>query len=259
MCRITVQKVPSAPSALFAPIQVVVPAPVEEVSKKRPLPSQEPEQDDNSGYGDEKLRSGKWTHEEELYANALIEKFENGTLSDCPDGKTLRAYLSKKLHCIPMRVSKKYGGKCIGKHAFSRDLTILTTGDEELARLSKECWDSIARRISKRRRRRNRPSSNQNKDLFDFKVKEEEEDDCDEDSWDAHENSSGSEFMNDVNSSDDNSSNDRTDREEEMLFDDFQLDDLFAQVDSDDMFNIEKCGDFDWSVPLTSESLSFVF
>jgi hypothetical protein len=61
------------------------------------------------------LRSGKWTHEEERYAASLIEHFESGKLTDCEEGETLRAYLSRKLHCIPMRVSKKYAGQCIGK------------------------------------------------------------------------------------------------------------------------------------------------
>ncbi len=140
------------------------------------------------------------------------------------------------------------------QHAFSKDLSVVGNADEELAKLSKECWDSIARRISKRRRRRNRPSSNQTKDLNIFDIKEEDDNDFDEDTWG---NSSG-DVMNDLNSSD-GSSNDRTDREEEMLFDDFQLADLFVNVDTDDMFNIEKCGDFDWSIPVTSDNLNFVF
>lgn len=66
-----------------------------------------------------KLRKGKWTIEEEKYANLLIREFENGTVSDCENGCTLRAFLSRKLHCAPMRISKKFAGKnCIGKHVF---------------------------------------------------------------------------------------------------------------------------------------------
>jgi len=64
------------------------------------------------------LRRGKWTGDEERFANALIEEFEKGSLSDCENGCTLRAYLSKKLHCAPMRISKKFAGKSIGKHVF---------------------------------------------------------------------------------------------------------------------------------------------
>ncbi len=56
--------------------------------------------------------------EEERFANALIEEFEKGTILDCENGCTLRAYLSRKLHCAPMRISKKYAGKSIGKHVF---------------------------------------------------------------------------------------------------------------------------------------------
>jgi hypothetical protein len=65
-----------------------------------------------------RLRSGKWIKEEELYADGLIEQFEGGVAPDCPSGVTLRAYLSKKLHCAPMRISKKYAGKGIGKMVF---------------------------------------------------------------------------------------------------------------------------------------------
>lgn len=60
-------------------------------------------------------RSGKWSEDEVLYAEQLITDFENGTLSDCEDGTTLRAYLSKKLNCYPMRISKTFAGKSIGK------------------------------------------------------------------------------------------------------------------------------------------------
>ena len=65
-----------------------------------------------------KLRSGKWLPEEEEYADALIQLFEQGHLTDCENGTTLRAYLSGKLHCAPMRISKKYAGTGIGKLVF---------------------------------------------------------------------------------------------------------------------------------------------
>lgn len=84
------------------------------------------------------LRSGKWTAEEEHYANILIELFEEGRVDEFEDndinnkndkseeekhppifkitnGMTLRAYLSRKLFCSPMRISKKFAGKGIGK------------------------------------------------------------------------------------------------------------------------------------------------
>lgn len=60
-------------------------------------------------------RSGKWSPEEEVFANRLIAEFEAGSLMDCEDGCTLRSYLAKKLNCAPMRISKKFAGQCIGK------------------------------------------------------------------------------------------------------------------------------------------------
>jgi hypothetical protein len=61
------------------------------------------------------LRRGKWTQEEESYANRLIQEFKNGLLP-LTDGTTLRTFLSKLLNCDPMRISKKFvGSNCIGK------------------------------------------------------------------------------------------------------------------------------------------------
>lgn len=60
-------------------------------------------------------RSGKWSGEEETFANQLVIDFETGALTDCEDGCTLRSYLARKLNCAPMRISKKFAGRCIGK------------------------------------------------------------------------------------------------------------------------------------------------
>ena len=61
------------------------------------------------------LRRGKWTPEEEVYANAAIRDFNNGYLDSAP-GTTLRSYLSERLQCDPMRITKKYTGNAsIGK------------------------------------------------------------------------------------------------------------------------------------------------
>ena len=43
------------------------------------------------------LRKGKWTTEEENYANKIIYMFNRGSLL-IPAGTTLRTYLSDKLH-----------------------------------------------------------------------------------------------------------------------------------------------------------------
>lgn len=60
-------------------------------------------------------RAGKWTLEEENFANRLILEFEAGSLLDCEEGCTLRSYLARRLRCAPMRISKKFAGRCIGK------------------------------------------------------------------------------------------------------------------------------------------------
>lgn len=62
-------------------------------------------------------RSGKWSNEEEALALQLIVEFENGTLpvSECSKGCTLRSFLSRRLSCAPMRISKKFAKKQIGK------------------------------------------------------------------------------------------------------------------------------------------------
>jgi len=86
----------------------------------------------NGGGGKKKgppLRRGKWTPEEEAYANRLIQEFKAGLLP-LTDGTTLRTFLSKLLNCDPMRISKKFvGSNCIGKQVFRRrtaDLNRLT-------------------------------------------------------------------------------------------------------------------------------------
>jgi hypothetical protein len=64
------------------------------------------------------LRRGKWTVEEEAYVTRVIQDFNNGFL-DAPAGTTLRSYLSDKLNCDPMRITKKFTGEsCIGKRVF---------------------------------------------------------------------------------------------------------------------------------------------
>mmetsp|Transcript_33934 Transcript_33934/g.34570 ORF Transcript_33934/g.34570 Transcript_33934/m.34570 type:complete len:158 (-) Transcript_33934:283-756(-) len=69
-------------------------------------------------------RNGKWTVEEEAYTTKLIELFLAGQLdSDIQEGDTLRAYLSKKLNCKPMRITKKYGHRQILSNLYQQDET----------------------------------------------------------------------------------------------------------------------------------------
>jgi hypothetical protein len=77
-----------------------------------------------SAFQGRKLRSGKWIKEEEDYAELLINLFERGQVEDCENGCTLRSFLSRKLHCAPMRISKKYAGKGIGKMVFLSKLSV---------------------------------------------------------------------------------------------------------------------------------------
>jgi len=79
-------------------------------------------------FRDRPQRSGKWTREEEAYADLLIELFEKGHIDE-KNGSTLRSCLSRKLHCAPMRISKKYAGKGIGKMVFLSKNHFRGTGD----------------------------------------------------------------------------------------------------------------------------------
>ena len=64
------------------------------------------------------LRRGKWTVEEETYVAHVIQDFNSGYL-EAPAGTTLRTFLSDKLNCDPMRITKKFtGDACIGKRVF---------------------------------------------------------------------------------------------------------------------------------------------
>ncbi|CAI5711178.1 unnamed protein product [Peronospora destructor] len=59
-------------------------------------------------------RSGPWSHGEEVYAAALIDCFFKGVL-DIAEGTTLRAFLSSRLCCNPMRISKKLSSESIAE------------------------------------------------------------------------------------------------------------------------------------------------
>lgn len=149
MCRIIVKKITSpcivGGSEELAEVHV---------GQKRQHEEVQEEHEDESNAN---LRAGKWTPEEEKYADALIEKFEAGSLLDCPSGRTLRAYLSQKLNCIPMRVSKKYAGQCIGKQTYVQLVDHESIEEtERIQKLATTCWDSIDKRLKNRRKRRNK-------------------------------------------------------------------------------------------------------
>jgi hypothetical protein len=86
------------------------------------------------------LRRGKWTAEEEAYVERIIHDFENGLLP-VGVGVTLRSYLSEKLNCDPMRITKKFTGSAsIGKRIFHPCERTPATADS-LARAHRELKD----------------------------------------------------------------------------------------------------------------------
>uniref|UniRef100_M4BJ05 RING-type domain-containing protein n=1 Tax=Hyaloperonospora arabidopsidis (strain Emoy2) TaxID=559515 RepID=M4BJ05_HYAAE len=116
------------------------------------------------------MRKGKWTAEESAYCDRLIEEFKKGNLP-LAEGTTLRTFLSKLLHCDPMRISKKYtGDQCIGKIIFRRREDEVVKDDveairKELAELEKTY---LEREQYNQRRREKRLESELSRDKNRF-------------------------------------------------------------------------------------------
>lgn len=89
------------------------------------------------------LRRGKWTVEEETYVARVIQDFNSGFLN-APAGTTLRSYLSEKLQCDPMRITKKFTGEaCIGKRVFHPAVrSTANTAAIDKAQVSSRCAES---------------------------------------------------------------------------------------------------------------------
>lgn len=105
------------------------------------------------------LRRGKWTPEEEAYANRLIQEFKAGLLP-LTDGTTLRTFLSKLLNCDPMRISKKFvGGNCIGKQVFRRRTADINRLTPEQIQQSRAELSELERRFLERVAQTNRVKS----------------------------------------------------------------------------------------------------
>jgi hypothetical protein len=123
---------------------------------KAPMPAP------SSGSGKKKglpLRRGKWTPEEEAYANRLIQEFKAGLLP-LTDGTTLRTFLSKLLNCDPMRISKKFvGSNCIGKQVFRRRTADLNRLTPEQIQKSRAELSELERRFLERVAQTNRVKS----------------------------------------------------------------------------------------------------
>lgn len=104
----------------------------------------------------QQLRRGKWTPEEEAYANRLIQEFKAGLLP-LTDGTTLRTFLSKLLNCDPMRISKKFvGSNCIGKQVFRRRTADLNRLTAEQIQKSRAELSELERRFLERVAQTNR-------------------------------------------------------------------------------------------------------
>jgi len=105
------------------------------------------------------LRRGKWTPEEEAYANRLIQEFKAGLLP-LTDGTTLRTFLSKLLNCDPMRISKKFvGSNCIGKQVFRRRTADINRLTPEQIQQSRNELSELERRFLERVAQTNRVKS----------------------------------------------------------------------------------------------------
>lgn len=81
-------------------------APTPFVSTK---PTVAPEQTAGDEFEESPLFYGRWTKEEERYAEMLIKEFQDGNLEDTDFEQvpnTLRSYLAHMLRCAPKRISK---------------------------------------------------------------------------------------------------------------------------------------------------------
>ncbi|CAE7673651.1 unnamed protein product, partial [Symbiodinium sp. KB8] len=86
-------------------------------------------------------RRGKWTPEEEAYCAELVAGFQSGILP-IAEGTTLRSMLSQQLHCVAMRITKKYNkSSSMGKQMYKRSaamdpITWCTARDACLTKLA---------------------------------------------------------------------------------------------------------------------------
>ena len=132
------------------------------LSSRKPPPADQAQATSSNGGGKKKgppLRRGKWTSEEEAYANRLIQEFKAGLLP-LTDGTTLRTFLSKLLNCDPMRISKKFvGSNCIGKQVFRRRTADINRLTPEQIQQSRTELSDLERRFLERVAQTNRVKS----------------------------------------------------------------------------------------------------
>jgi hypothetical protein len=61
-------------------------------------------------YESRRRQCGKWTKEEQAFADRLISDFEKGVSRGVENGQTLRTHLAERLRCDPLRISKRFSG-----------------------------------------------------------------------------------------------------------------------------------------------------
>ena len=71
-------------------------------------------------------KRGKWTKEEQTFADRLILDFEHGVTLGLENGHSLRAHLAERLQCNPMRITKRFvryrGLRVVRQRSFSPSL-----------------------------------------------------------------------------------------------------------------------------------------
>lgn len=126
-----------------------------------------PSNDKKAGKRKDGLRKGKWTAEEEKFANKIIEVFNAGLLKlqEEEKGITLRAYLAAKLDCDPMRITKKYtGASCLGKKVYHFDPKSIHAQEADLARRELEL---LERQFKAKLEQMNRKKSNEHSNTLE--------------------------------------------------------------------------------------------
>ena len=67
-------------------------------------------EDTECAFDSQRRKCGKWSKEEQAFANRLIDDFYRGVSQGVENGQTLRTHLAQKLRCDPLRISKRFAG-----------------------------------------------------------------------------------------------------------------------------------------------------
>ena len=95
------------------------------------------------------VRTRKWTPEEEMYTQRLIQEFQDGLLP-LPDGMRLRTFLSNVLDCHPLRINKKFfGTDCLVSQKFKMQIDVLNNLAPELIQQTRAEISELERRFLK--------------------------------------------------------------------------------------------------------------